>query len=317
MGVLAFNLVLLLAQSLVLLKFPVKGLLVITTERVMLLGRIPRHWLMLRTVEKNLPVRILMTFRTIDVLMRWQTGKDTFVIAVDLHDAMELKAFLSEHFPHWQWEGDRVMPAWRQRLQREGLWRLALLLALTAWIGWVWHQSSLRLKVLFLQKDIWEMSQDERKHHLQQLELALKLLPNEPLVHAIYADALFAIGEWEKAAQERQHLLPTDFWRLIERLMSREEQWRKEVAKKFDESDWRFDAAIAEKFVALMLKRGEVTKANNFFAYRAIVWLKRSIQKGAPKEVSDAVEFLETAVAKHKLDLLKKAQDRLQLALRK
>lgn len=313
-GVFTFNTVLLFAQPLVLLKFPIKGLLVITTERVMLLGRIPRRWLMLRTVEKNLPVRILMTFRTIDVLMRWRTGTDTFIIAVDLHNATELKTFLSEHFPHWQWEGDSVMPAWRQRFQREGLWRLALLLTLMAWTGWIWHQSNLRIKVLSLPMDISKMTQDERKYHLQQLELALKLLPNEPLVRTIYANALFAIGEWERTAQEMQHLLPTDLWRLMKRLMSIEKRWQKEVAEKFDESDWRFDVAMAERFVALILKRGEVA---NFFAYRAIVWLKRSIQEGAPEEVSDAVEFLETAVAKHELGLLKKAQNRIQLALRK
>lgn len=301
--------------------FPINGLLVITTERVIVLGRVWRRWLILRAIERNLPVRISLTFRTVDALMRWQTGTETFVVAVDLPAAAELKAFISEHFSHWRWDGDALLPTGMQRFKRESVWRLLLLLVLASWSGWVWSQASLRLNVLLkFSKQIDSiderlyMSQSERQRYLQQSEFTVKLLPDEPVIRAFHADTLFIVGEWEKVAQARQGLPPSDWQRLIERFIGLEKQWRAEVEKRFDDADWRFDLAMAEKFVAYMLKRKKVIKP---FVYRAIVWLNRSTDKGASKEVGDIVEFLETAAANDDLGSLHKARRQLQAKLRR
>lgn len=317
MVIVAFNITLLLIRSLALLRFPITGLLVITTERVILLGRISRRWLVLRLIERNLPVRIFVTFRAVDALMRWQTGIETFAISVDLIAASEFKNFVSEHFPHWRWEGDSTVPKFTKRLQRDGLWRLALLLILASWSGWVWYQSSLRMQMFlkFFAFSVQNESDSAGLHmNLKRTEFMVKLLPNEPLAHAFLADTLFIIGEWEKAKREMQILPQSGWWIGKRRLMDIEKQWRGEVERKFGEGNWRFDLAMAERLIAWMVKRGRVS---DLFVQRTIVWLKRSLKKGAPKEVSGAVETLELAAEKKDLNTLQKAQKQFQRILRR
>jgi hypothetical protein len=316
-----FHVVLLVIRFGILVKFPTIGLLIITNQKVILLGRIWRRWSILRTIGQDAPVQISMQTRLIDALMRWRIGTDAFVTAVNLPEAMELRVLISSQFPHWRWTGDISSLSLIQRLKRDGFWKLALLLAFAVWSGWIFHKANLQHLALLKVSPISEIDLDrfytnqaERQRLLQRAQMVLKLMPQEPLAHVIFADTCFVLGEWEKTAEEMKTFSQNYYWRFPKylrfpkQLISEEEKWRAKVTKRYSAKDWRFDAMMALRFLELMTEKQKLKPS---LVNRALVWLQRSTEKGAPKAISDITDLLVTAATKKDLVLLQKAQKQL------
>ena len=310
-----FHVVLLIIRFGVLVKFPTTGLLIVTNQKVILLGRIWRRWLILQTIGQDAPVEISMQTRLIDALMRWRIGTYAFVTAVNLPEAMELRVLISSQFPHWRWTGDISLLSPIKRLKRDGFWKLALLLAFAMWSGWIFHRANLQILALLKVSPISEIdsarfytNQAERQRLLQRAQMVLKLMPQEPLAHVIFADTCFVFGEWEKTAEEMKTFSQNYYWRFPKQLISEEEKRRAKVAKRYSAKDWRFDAMMALKFLELMTEK---QKLKPLLVNRAFVWLQCSNNKGAPKAISDITDLLVTAATEKDFTLLQKAQKQL------
>jgi hypothetical protein len=308
LGMAALNVTILLVRSLPLLRSPVRGLLVVTNRRVLMLGRRVRRWQVVTALTSDLPVRVTLTARAVDALLHWQVGWKTFSTSANLHETMELRNLLAERFPHWQWSGDvRTVPPWWERFKRDGIWRLALLLTLSAWVGWVWHQSVLRFWVTG--KLCVPPKTEAAEKYLARAQLAGRLMPNEPLVAVARADALFAVGEWESAQREWKRLPPSNYWKLHRKMLGIEAKWRAEVERQFAPDSWQVNARLAAKPIERMIQKRRVSL---FWVNRSRFHLRKAIAAGAPELLRDAEALLRRAEVEEDLALVREARRKLQ-----
>ncbi len=309
LGVAALNAAILLIRLLPLLRSPVSGLLVVTNQRVLMLGRRMRRWQVVSALTSDVPVRVTLTARTVDALLHWQAGLETFTMSADLHEVQELRSLLSERFPHWQWRGDvRAVPAWSERFKRDGAWRLALLLILSAGIGWVWHLSVLRFQVTF-KLCLPPRETETAEKYLARTQWAERLMPNEPLVSAARADAFLAGGEWELMQQEWKQLPQSSYWKPHRKMLGIEAKWRAEVERQFTPDSWQVNARLAAKLIERMMQKRRVSL---FWINRARFHLRQAIAAGAPEALRDAEALLRRAEVKEDLALVREAGRKVQ-----
>ncbi|MCS6859272.1 MAG: hypothetical protein NZT92_02995, partial [Abditibacteriales bacterium] len=308
-GMAALNVAILLIRLLPLLRSPVRSLLVVTNQRVLLLGRRGRRWQMVTALTPESPVRVTLTARAVDALLHWQVGGGTFSMSAGLHEATELRALLSERFPYWHWSGDvRAVPGWWERFKRDGIWRLVLLLVLSAWVGWMWHQSILRLWVVG-KLCMPPMETETADKWLARTQLAERLIPNEPFVSAARADALFAGGEWELAQQIWERLPESDYRKAYRKPLRAEAKWRAEVGRQFAPGSWQFHARLTAKMVERMTQKRRVSF---FWVNRSRFHLRQAIAAGAPDALREVESLLRRAEVKEDLALVQEAGRKLQ-----
>lgn len=313
LGVAVLNGVMLLIRLLPCLHSPVNGLLIATDRQVLVLGRRIRRWQIISALASDSSVRVTLTARAIDALVCWEVGWRSFTATANLCETMELRTLLTERFPRWQWNGDAItsLPPWWERLKRDGVWRLALLLAFCCWVGCVWHLSILRFEVT--QKLCWPQEVTEAaEKYLARAELAVRLLPEEPFVLATRANALFAAGEWELMQQQLHRLPSSDYWRLHRKMLAMEAKWRAGMAPRSMPDSWQASAQMAASHLDRMLRRRRFWSVS---VNRSRYHLRKAATMGAPESLRDAEDLLRRSEVREDLALVREARQKLRAVL--